>query len=147
MESREGTAWPAFLLGDLGPCANIDPVTLSLRDGRTLFGVLRSFDQFGNLVLQDTLERIYLDTCYGETERGVWIVRGENVALMGELDPLKENELNFHLSKLKQVDFKDAERQLAAKISDGRQKFEELKDVYLEHGLEPTLVGTEPHLF
>ena len=30
-----------------------------LKDGRNLFGILRTFDQFANLVLQDTLERIY----------------------------------------------------------------------------------------
>ncbi|KAJ2161519.1 SM-like, degradation of cytoplasmic mRNAs and positively regulates transcription initiation, partial [Coemansia sp. RSA 521] len=30
-----------------------------LRDGRKIIGVLRSYDQFANLVLQDSLERIY----------------------------------------------------------------------------------------
>lgn len=60
---------------------------VSLRDGRRFYGILRSFDQFANLVLQDTVERLFIDDAYGEEPRGVYIVRGENVALIGQLDP------------------------------------------------------------
>lgn len=56
-----------------------------LRDGRKLFGILRSFDQFGNLLLQDTHERFYVDLEYAEEYRGVFLIRGENVALVGQL--------------------------------------------------------------
>ena len=38
-----------------------------------------------NLVLQDTVERIYVGTQYGDIERGIYIVRGENVVLLGEI--------------------------------------------------------------
>ena len=31
-----------------------------LRDGRMLFGVLRTFDQYANLILQHCVERIYI---------------------------------------------------------------------------------------
>jgi len=56
-----------------------------LRDGRTLIGVLRSVDQFANIVLQDTIERIHVNKEYGDIPRGIFIVRGENVVLLGEI--------------------------------------------------------------
>ncbi|XP_056641175.1 U6 snRNA-associated Sm-like protein LSm1 [Diorhabda sublineata] len=64
-----------------------------LRDGRTLIGYLRSVDQFANLVLHQTIERIHVGTEYGDIPRGVFIVRGENVVLLGEIDAEKEGEL------------------------------------------------------
>lgn len=90
-----------------------------LRDGRNLFGVLRTFDQFANLVLQDTLERIYLGNegstdfekpeRFGEAYRGVFMIRGENVVMMGAVDIDHEDE---HLTHLKQIPFEDAEKEL-----------------------------------
>lgn len=56
-----------------------------LRDGRTLIGYLRSVDQFANLVLQRTIERIHVGNQYGDIPRGVFIIRGENVVLLGEI--------------------------------------------------------------
>ncbi|CAB3375135.1 U6 snRNA-associated Sm-like protein LSm1 [Cloeon dipterum] len=64
-----------------------------LRDGRTLIGYLRSVDQFANLVLHRTIERIHVGKEYGDIERGVFIVRGENVVLLGEIDSEKEASL------------------------------------------------------
>ncbi|KAK9256292.1 hypothetical protein V1507DRAFT_382981 [Lipomyces tetrasporus] len=72
-----------------------------LRDGRKLIGILRSFDQYANLVLQDTIERIIVESMYSDIQRGVYIVRGENVVLVGEIvshsllfltEPFKEPE-------------------------------------------------------
>jgi len=86
-----------------------------LRDGRKLHGVLRSYDQFGmstssfspslslshthtksipvfalvdlpaNLVLEDTVERIYHGNSYAENWHGLFLIRGENVVLLGEI--------------------------------------------------------------
>ncbi|CAG2177807.1 unnamed protein product [Oppiella nova] len=84
-----------------------------LRDGRTLIGFLRSIDQFANLVLHQTIERIYVDNKYGDIPRGIFLIpnlvlhqtieriyvdnkygdiprgifliRGENVVLCGEI--------------------------------------------------------------
>ncbi|KZF20025.1 Sm-like ribonucleo protein [Xylona heveae TC161] len=64
---------------------------VSLRDGRKLIGVLRSWDQFANLVLQDTVERIFADKYYADVPRGIYIVRGENVLLLGEIDLDKDD--------------------------------------------------------
>lgn len=38
-----------------------------------------------NLVLHLTVERIYIGNHYGEINRGVFLIRGENVVLCGEL--------------------------------------------------------------
>ena len=38
-----------------------------------------------NLVLQDTIERVFLHDMYAELHRGVFLVRGENVLLLGEI--------------------------------------------------------------
>ena len=69
-------------------------VVVALRDGRKLFGVLRSFDQFANFVLQDTIERIYLGSKYAEKSIGVYIIRGENVVYLGVVDLEQEEEVH-----------------------------------------------------
>jgi U6 snRNA-associated Sm-like protein LSm1 len=105
-----------------------------LRDGRNLFGILRTFDQFANLVLQDAWERIYLNdtdtnqpTQFGECYRGVFMVRGENVVMMGELDIDKEDD---HLDVLQQIPFDQAEGELkkihGARIAQESQKSKKL---------------------
>ena len=38
-----------------------------------------------NLVLQDTIERIHVGNMFRDIERGIFLVRGENVVLMGEI--------------------------------------------------------------
>ena len=77
-----------------------EKLLVTLRDGRKLIGTLRSWDQYGNLVLQDTLERRFLTIppesksspaeeepqhLYSDEDRGIYIVRGENIVLMGEI--------------------------------------------------------------
>ncbi|KAI2468268.1 hypothetical protein F4781DRAFT_276179 [Annulohypoxylon bovei var. microspora] len=73
-----------------------------LRDGRKLTGVLRSWDQFANLVLQSTVERIYATTSdpaesqpkgiFADQSHGIFLVRGENVLLLGEIDLDKDDD-------------------------------------------------------
>jgi len=38
-----------------------------------------------NLVLQDAVERIFAGDVYGDIYAGVYVVRGENVVLLGEI--------------------------------------------------------------
>jgi U6 snRNA-associated Sm-like protein LSm1 len=57
-----------------------------LRDGKTLIGYLRSIDQYANLLLSRTIERIHVGNKYGDIPRGIYIVRGENVVLIGEVN-------------------------------------------------------------
>ncbi|GAB0136075.1 hypothetical protein EsDP_00004392 [Epichloe bromicola] len=73
-----------------------------LRDGRKLIGVLRSWDQFANLVLQSTTERIFApkpgsdanvpEGYFADMEHGIFLVRGENVLLLGEIDLDKDDD-------------------------------------------------------
>jgi len=72
-----------------------------LRDGRKLHGVLRSYDQFANLVLEDTVERIYHGNAFAESEHGLFLIRGENVVLLGEIDLDREDDI-----PLQRVDFR-----------------------------------------
>jgi len=73
---------------------------LVLRDGRKLLGVLRSWDQFANLVLTETKERYYVDVpgsqplrkLFCDIPRGTYLVRGENVLLLGEIDLDRDDE-------------------------------------------------------
>ncbi|KAK4227983.1 hypothetical protein QBC38DRAFT_476273 [Podospora fimiseda] len=75
---------------------------VALRDGRKLLGILRSWDQFANLVLQNTKERIFVPPntagpdqtkgLYADIERGIFLVRGENVLLLGEIDLDKDDD-------------------------------------------------------
>ncbi len=45
-----------------------------------------SFSIFSaNLVLHRTIERIHVGKKYGDIPRGIFVVRGENVVLLGEI--------------------------------------------------------------
>ncbi|KAK9509402.1 hypothetical protein O3M35_006729 [Rhynocoris fuscipes] len=79
-----------------------------LRDGRTLIGYLRSIDQFANLVLHKTIERIHVGKEYGDIPRGVFVIRGENVVLLGEVTI--EKEMNLPLKKVSINDILEAQR-------------------------------------
>ncbi|CAL5869760.1 uncharacterized protein PFLUO_LOCUS3990 [Penicillium psychrofluorescens] len=74
-------------------------LVLVLRDGRKLIGVLRSWDQFANLVLQETIERIYAGNLYADVPRGIFLVRGENVLLLGEVDLDREDDVPSSVTK------------------------------------------------
>ena len=38
-----------------------------------------------NLVLQNTVERIHSGNKYGDIQRGIFLIRGENIVLLGEV--------------------------------------------------------------
>lgn len=89
----------SYLPGTASLIEEIDKKLLVvLRDGRTLIGFLRTIDQFANLVLHRTIERIHVGKKYGDIPRGIFIVRGENVVLLGEVD--LENESNLPLEQV-----------------------------------------------
>ena len=71
-------------------------VTIITTDGRLLVGYLRGYDQTTNLILSAAQERtISLDEP-GTTENlGLYILRGDNVALVGETDEEKDQNINW----------------------------------------------------
>ncbi|CAJ2511818.1 Uu.00g074430.m01.CDS01 [Anthostomella pinea] len=103
---------------------------LCLRDGRKLTGILRSWDQFANLVLQSTVERIYATTSdpkdpepkgiYADKLHGIFLVRGENVLLLGEIDLDKDDDLpkNFEKAEYSVVEKLAKEQKAADKVKE-----------------------------
>jgi len=83
---------PFTTSGSLVDCVDRKMLVV-LRDGRKLHGVLRSYDQFANLVLEDTVERIYHGNAFAENWHGLFLIRCENVVLLGEVDLDQEDEV------------------------------------------------------
>jgi len=105
-----------------------------LRDGRHLVGILRTFDQFTNLVLQEASERRILvvpkelsesdaaddsgslpTICYQtDIQLGLFIVRGDNVVLLGEVDDdeqRNEDQIQFvSLEEFEQLEEQEVKR-------------------------------------
>lgn len=52
------------------------------RDSKILGSLICST---ANLLLQDTIERIHVGNQFGDIPRGIFIVRGENMVLCGEI--------------------------------------------------------------
>ncbi|WCJ28530.1 U6 snRNA-associated Sm-like protein LSm8 [Euphorbia peplus] len=76
---------------------NISVIT---NDGRNIVGILKGFDQATNIILDESHERVY------STKEGVqlivlglYIIRGDNISIVGELD--EELELNLDLKALR----------------------------------------------
>ncbi|KAH6758172.1 Small nuclear ribonucleoprotein family protein [Perilla frutescens var. frutescens] len=80
-----------------------------LRDGRKLLGILRSFDQFANVVLEGACERVIVGDLYCDIPLGLYVIRGENVVLIGELDPLKR-ELPPNMVCVSEPEIKSAQK-------------------------------------
>ena len=84
-------AWQVSAVASL--VEELDKKTLVvLRDGSKIIGFLRSFDQFANIVLENAAERIIVGSSYSDIPLGLYIVRGENVVLMGEIDETIETD-------------------------------------------------------
>eukprot|EP00499_Haloplacidia_sp_CaronLabIsolate_P003999 CAMPEP_0196795456 /NCGR_PEP_ID=MMETSP1104-20130614/36048_1 /TAXON_ID=33652 /ORGANISM="Cafeteria sp., Strain Caron Lab Isolate" /LENGTH=121 /DNA_ID=CAMNT_0042165847 /DNA_START=29 /DNA_END=394 /DNA_ORIENTATION=+ len=65
-------------------------VLVILRDGKHVLGDFTSFDQFGNLVLERAVERRFVARKYCDIPLGLYLIRGENVVVLGQLDPERE---------------------------------------------------------
>ncbi|KUI74028.1 U6 snRNA-associated Sm-like protein LSm1 [Cytospora mali] len=112
-----------------------EKLMVALRDGRKLLGVLRSWDQFANLVLQSTVERTFVPPeavpadhpsaaeqrgLYADIPRGVFIVRGENVMLLGEIDLDKDDDAP--------PGYDQADPDLVEKLAKERKEADKVKD-------------------
>eukprot|EP00039_Didymoeca_costata_P005685 m.83604 g.83604 ORF g.83604 m.83604 type:complete len:134 (+) comp12930_c0_seq1:200-601(+) len=103
-----------------------------LRDGRKLIGYLRSIDQFANLVLQDTIERVYVAEEYGDIDRGVYLVRGENVVFLGEIDTVIEDAANLRKVSVEEILVAQRDER------ERREEQEKLRNkLLLDRGMQP----------
>lgn len=73
---REETDWGIEKLGSIrsAPCS-------CLVLGRSA----KPSSLAANLVLQDAVERIFVQNLYADIPRGIYLVRGENVLVLGEI--------------------------------------------------------------
>ncbi|KAJ5135324.1 U6 snrna-associated sm-like protein [Penicillium bovifimosum] len=83
--------------------SRIEKVLILTVDGRTLIGDLLSTDQMTNLVLSDTVERIIRtpddDEPSTEIQHGLYLIRGDNVVICGEIDQKMDADIDW--SKVK----------------------------------------------
>ena len=83
-----------FLPGAASLLEHLDSeLLLVLRDGRNIVGKLRSFDQYMNLALHDTVERIIFENKYCDVPLGLFLVRGDSIVLLGEVDRESEEKV------------------------------------------------------
>ena len=69
-------------------------ILVLLRDGRSLIGELLSFDQYSNIVVSNASERKVLGNVYYDEPLGLYVIRGENVVLLGDQQPSRLNKHN-----------------------------------------------------
>ncbi|XP_068167840.1 U6 snRNA-associated Sm-like protein LSm1 isoform X1 [Antennarius striatus] len=98
-----------------------------LRDGRTLIGYLRSIDQFANLVFHQTVERIHVGQKFGDIPRGIFIVRGENVVLLGEIDTERPSQAPLQQVSIEEI-LEEQRLQQQTRQETDRVKMQVLKD-------------------
>ncbi|KAL4599366.1 hypothetical protein ACB092_11G121600 [Castanea dentata] len=75
-------------------------VVLQLQDDRKLIGVLRSFDQLANVVMEGAYERIIVGDLYFDMQLGLYVVRGENV----------REELPQHMTRVSEAEITRAQK-------------------------------------
>ncbi|KAJ8441136.1 hypothetical protein Cgig2_006965 [Carnegiea gigantea] len=94
-------------------------ILVLLRDGRKLLGTLCSFDQFAegvlenlsaaNAVLEGACERVIVGDLYCDIPLGLYVIRGENVVLIGEVDSEKE-DLPPHMTRVSVPEIRKAQK-------------------------------------
>ncbi|KAG9445247.1 hypothetical protein H6P81_016587 [Aristolochia fimbriata] len=75
-------------------------ISVITNDGRNIVGILKGYDQATNIILDESHERVY-STKQGVQQLvlGLYIIRGDNISVVGELD--EELEASLDLSKLR----------------------------------------------
>ena len=69
-------------------------------DGRNLVGLLKGFDQTTNVILDECHERVFsTEAGVEQVVLGLYIVRGDNIAVVGEVD--EEADAKLDLSTMK----------------------------------------------
>lgn len=59
---------------------------------------MKGFDQTTNVILSSSIERVFTSEPEEETELvplGVYIIRGDNIALIGEVDEVRDGEIDW----------------------------------------------------
>ncbi|KAI7905472.1 uncharacterized protein BX663DRAFT_499828 [Cokeromyces recurvatus] len=78
----------------LQPYMNLDVLVITL-DGRVLVGKLRGTDQTSNLILEHCQERVFSSEGTEVVPLGLFVVRGDNLCTIGEIDTEKEETMDI----------------------------------------------------
>lgn len=84
----------------LGEVCNDQIVNIITSDGKVLIGTLKGIDNGTNLILDDSHERVFSTNQGVEKHQlGLCLIRGENVAMIGQLD--RDEDLKIDLTNCK----------------------------------------------
>ncbi|KAG0141085.1 hypothetical protein CROQUDRAFT_674309 [Cronartium quercuum f. sp. fusiforme G11] len=73
-------------------------VLVITQDGRTITGDLKGFDQTTNIILSESIERVYsADEPMEEVPLGLYVVRGDHISIIGELDIELDRKIDWSL--------------------------------------------------
>jgi U6 snRNA-associated Sm-like protein LSm8 len=76
--------------------SSVDTVSIITSDGRNFIGTLKGFDQTINIILDDSHERVYsLSQGVEQVVLGLYIIRGDNIAIIGEVDQETDKQIDF----------------------------------------------------
>ncbi|KAI3382462.1 hypothetical protein SNEBB_003285 [Seison nebaliae] len=73
-------------------------------DGQIFIGELKGFDQFLNLILNDCMVRVFsLDRGVNQISLGLYIIRGDNVAAVNEIDGDVDERIDWSQVKAENI--------------------------------------------
>jgi len=79
-------------------------VSVITNEGRVFTGVLKSFDQSMNMVISNCFEKVYsTDEAVNFIKMGLYMIRGDNVALISEVDELLEKQVDYSQIKAEKL--------------------------------------------
>ena len=79
-----------------------ESISVITNDGRNLMGTLKGYDQHTNLILSDAHERVFSQSAgVNCVVLGLYIIRGENIALIGEVDEKKDADFQKQLGQIR----------------------------------------------
>lgn len=76
-------------------------VTVITNDGRNIVGTMLGFDQVCNVILEQSQERLFVnDNPVQLVQLGLYIIRGDNIAVVGDIDAEKDNKMEWEKVKV-----------------------------------------------
>lgn len=77
-------------------------VNVITNDGRNVVGTLRGFDQVCNVILDKSVERVFsTDSGVQVVTLGLYVIRGDNIAVLGEIDPERDAKVPWDKTKVR----------------------------------------------
>ena len=90
-------------------CLSAESILVLTSDARVILGTFVGHDQVQNLILNDALERVYSeDEDVEAVPLGLYVIRGDNVCLIGEYDAAKlqdDQRIPVAMAEIRQQQF------------------------------------------